>query len=341
MSKAKEAVHWQQSGWEQLFRFVSSARLRWERPLSKARDGGAGEQLLANTGGPPGAPELRPVLPTGRQAFAESRLPVVPGFGRAAAGMDEVALELEAAREIQESLLPKAFPPLPGFGLAGFCLSARQVGGDFYDVVSLGPDSALLVVADVMGKGVPAALFAGKLRTLVRALAESEARPGELLARINRQLFGELSAVDMFITAQLALVDPRRRRLAVASAGHCPLLMADATCQTRTVAPEGLPLGILPDTEFAEEVLPLEPSSCALLYTDGLTDARNPQGESFEHERLAAWLGKNVGRDQTARQLAESCLAALAEFQSHLCPEDDQTFVVLAGETSSQVKRSR
>jgi len=167
-----------------------------------------------------------------------------------------LAHELEIARKIQHSLLPKAFPALPGFGLSGFCLSARQVGGDFYDVLPVSSDAVLLVVADVMGKGVPAALFAATLRTLVRTMAEWTHRPSELMARMNRLLFDELSGVDMFITAQLVLADTRHRRLSVASAGHCPLLLTGAGGLAKAISPEGMPLGILPNAQFAEEVVP-------------------------------------------------------------------------------------
>src|SRR5437016_5163851 len=113
--------------------------------------------------------------------------------------------ELEIARKIQESLLPKSFPTLPGFSLSGYCRTARHVGGDFYDVIALPGKSALLVMADVMGKGVPAALFAAILRTLIRTGAELAVRPLDLLARLNRQMYEELSGVDMFITVQVAL----------------------------------------------------------------------------------------------------------------------------------------
>src|ERR1051325_7250057 len=185
------------------------------------------------------------------------------------------AHELEIARNIQQSLLPKTFPELPGFGLAGFCLSARQVGGDFYDVLSLSDEQALLIVADVMGKGVPAALFAATLHTLVHTTAEWTHTPSELLARMNRLLFDELSGVDMFITAQLVLVDFHRKRLVVANAGHCPLFVVSPTGALHSVSPDGLPLGILPEVTYAQQVLPLNDCSCALLYTDGLTEARN------------------------------------------------------------------
>src|SRR5690349_4433642 len=162
----------------------------------------------------------------------------------AGVGMDgDLANELAIARAIQASLLPKEFPKLPGFGLAGYCQSARQVGGDFYDVLPLSDTRALLVVADVMGKGVPAALFAASLRVLVRSLVERKLRPHELLRRINRQMYEELSSVDMFITAQFVEIDTACRVLRVANAGHCPLLASDGCGPTQVIAPDGLPLG--------------------------------------------------------------------------------------------------
>ena len=139
----------------------------------------------------------------------------------------------------------------------------------------------MLAVADVMGKGVPAALFAATLRTLVRTMAEWTHVPSELLSRINRLLYEELSGVEMFITTQLAVADVAHRRLVIASAGHCPLLLVNAKGQIKSVSPEGMPLGILPEVEFSDEIVPLEPSSCVLLYTDGLIEARNPHGELF------------------------------------------------------------
>src|SRR6266568_502371 len=151
-----------------------------------------------------------------------------------------VARDLQIAKNIQRSLLLKTLPQLPGLGLAGYCESARQVGGDFYDVVRLTDYSLLLIIADVMGKGIPAALFAATLRSLLRALPELTRQPSELLSRVNRLLFDELSEVDMFITAQLVYVDSQQRRLVTASAGHCPLLLAvPGDIPVRTLSPEG------------------------------------------------------------------------------------------------------
>jgi len=247
-----------------------------------------------------------------------------------------LARELEIARNIQQSLLPKTFPHLPGFGLSGFCLSARQVGGDFYDVLPLSEQCALLVVADVMGKGVPAALFAATLRTLVRTTVDWTRRPSELLGRINQQMFDELSGVDMFITAQLALVDLAHQRIVVANAGHCPLLMTNLEGETVAVSPEGMPLGIVPQIKFVDQVLTLDSIHSVLLYTDGLTEARNPEGEWFGRERLLKWLGKPANRAQSAKSLSEEFLKELDAFQCCAPTKDDQTFLILAAESSAK-----
>jgi len=243
-----------------------------------------------------------------------------------------LAHELEIARNIQQSLLPKIFPKLTGYSLAGFCLSARQVGGDFYDALQLGNNSVLLVVADVMGKGVPAALFAATFRSLLRTTVEWTHDPSEVLARINRLMFEELSAVDMFITAQLALVDVGRNEVRVASAGHCPLTVMHAQGKAEQISPEGMPLGILQDVIFTEERISLEECQYAVMYTDGLTEARNGSGESFGEKRFLDWLRKGAAAAKSAGELAESFLEELATFQPHDALKDDQTLLVLSKE---------
>ncbi len=242
-----------------------------------------------------------------------------------------VARDLEIARNIQRSLLLKTLPQLPGFGLAGHCESARQVGGDFYDVIKLSDTSLLLVIADVMGKGIPAAMFAAIMRSLVRALPDLARHPSELLARVNRLLFDELSEVDMFITAQLAFVDAEENRLVAASAGHCPMLItAGYGSQIKMISPEGMPLGILPDAGFGDEATPLEESCRLLLYTDGLTEARDVHGELFGQERLVEWMRQRSDDQRTAGKLKEDLAAELARFQANMALNDDQTFLILA-----------
>ena len=242
-----------------------------------------------------------------------------------------MARDLQIAKNIQRNLLVKTLPQLTGFGLAGYCESARQVGGDFYDVVKLSDHSLLMVIADVMGKGIPAAMFAATLRSLLRALPELTHQPSELLSRVNRLLFDELSEVDMFITAQLVYVDASQRRLITASAGHCPLLLAvPGEGAVQALSPEGMPLGILPDTPFTEESAELPNNYRVLLYTDGLTEARNGQAELFGQERLVEWLKQSTAWPRKAEELKDALVAELLKFQANTSLKDDQTFLIMA-----------
>ncbi len=241
-----------------------------------------------------------------------------------------VTHELEIAKNIQRSLLPTTLPRLPGFTLAAFCRSAHEVGGDFYDVLEVNEHSLLLVIADVMGKGIPAAMFAAILRTLLRAAPELAQQPSALLTRVNRHLFPDLSGVDMFITAQLAFVDARERRIITASAGHCPLAVAGSK-EVKTFSPDGMPLGIMPDTKYQDEIVDLPENCHVLLYTDGLTDALNAKKEYFGQQRLMDWLKKAGATRQTAEQLRGELAKELAEYQSNTALNDDQTFLILAG----------
>ena len=135
----------------------------------------------------------------------------------------------------------------------------------------------------------------------------------------------------MFITAQLAYVDASQRRLVAASAGHCPLLLAVAgDVAVRGLAPEGMPLGILPDTPFSDETAELPTNSRVLLYTDGLTEARNAQGELFGQERLMEWLRQSTAHPRKAEELKEDLAAELLRFQLNTNLKDDQTFLIMA-----------
>ncbi|SPE56780.1 putative Phosphoserine phosphatase [Verrucomicrobia bacterium] len=222
-------------------------------------------------------------------------------------------------------------PTLPGFGLSGFCFGAQQASGDFFDVLPAGHGALLLVVADVMGHGAPAAHFAAVLRKCIRALTEVTLNPAELLAQVNRAMFSQLSPADTFITAQVALADAARRQLTVASAGHCPLLLAIRGGQVSHVSPKGMPLGILPEVSFRNQVVPLEAACRVCLYTDGITEARNADGQFLGSDPLARWLAHDA--DQTAAQICEEFLCELQLFQSPSQPRDDQTLLILAEES--------
>ncbi len=174
-------------------------------------------------------------------------------------------------------------------------------------------------------------MLAATFRTLVRTLVQSTSRPGDVLARANRLMFEQLSGVDMFVTAQVAVLDPLKRQLTVANAGHCPLLLFHAKgADPEEIAPEGMPLGIVPDALYVETFVALEPGACVLLYTDGVTESLNREGHSFSVHRLQKWMRRHAGIGLSASQLKDHLLAELATFERNTTTGDDQTFVLLA-----------
>ena len=237
--------------------------------------------------------------------------------------------ELEIARNIQRSLLPDKLPMYGGFELAASCDSAREVGGDFYDVISLDGGCFLVVIADVMGKGIPAALFAAILRSLIRALPEHSRNPGKLLKSVNRIIHGDLERVDMFITAQVVFVDPEQSLARVANAGHCPALFVDArSSSVDSVCPDGMPIGVLEDSEYEESTMELGELAKIVVYTDGITEAMNEAQEQFGDDRFAAWLRSHAGMSGYAEGLKSDLLNTVKAFMGTAAPRDDMTFIV-------------
>ena len=238
--------------------------------------------------------------------------------------------EIEIAQEIQHLLLPRKLPQFEGFGLAGAWQSAREVGGDFYDVLAVGEQSLFLMVADVMGKGVPAALFAATMRGLLRGLIARSDDPAEILSGLNRLLYAELSAVNMFITAQVVHVDLRTRQMTAASAGHPPLLYVPRGRHTVLALPtQGLPIGVLPDTVYRSATAFLGEPATLLLYTDGLTDTRNAEGKLFGQHRLMGWLSANAIAGHSSTELRDRLATELNRFRGDAEMDDDQAFLLL------------
>jgi serine phosphatase RsbU (regulator of sigma subunit)/anti-sigma regulatory factor (Ser/Thr protein kinase) len=247
-----------------------------------------------------------------------------------------VARELDIARNIQRSLLPAVIPQPEGMRLVGYCESAREVGGDLYDVIRLSNGATLLMIGDVMGKGLPAAMFAIILRSLIRALRDDGVQPGRLLRKVNELLHEELSRLDTFITAQVLYFDPDARRMVVANAGHCPVLFCAAPGDpVQVVSPDGLPLGVESGVEFSEISLPLGPEARCLLFTDGLTETVQSAGEMFGQQRLAHWLFEAAAARQDAETMKQGLIAVLQAFQQNEMLRDDQTFLILAGQPDS------
>lgn len=238
--------------------------------------------------------------------------------------------ELQIAADIQRSLLPAKIPACLPFEISAVCQSALQVGGDFYDLIPASEGALLLVIADVMGKGVPAALFAAVLRSTIRSMPQLFDQPGELLAAANRTLFPDLSRVDMFVTAQIAYLDPHRQKIISASAGHCPLLVwQPGTTDATALGESGFPLGIEPLTRYTQTETVLPANAAALLYTDGLSETRNAAGEMLSEKNLLRFLAQTAAQTGEAQAGKNFLLERLADYSGHAPLADDQTLILI------------
>jgi PAS domain S-box-containing protein len=231
--------------------------------------------------------------------------------------------ELRVARLIQQTLLPKTLPGLPGYDVAAYYQPAREVGGDFYDFLELEDGRLGLIVGDVSGKGVPAAIVMAITRTMLRA-AYRLGSPGEILEQANNILYPEIPP-NMFVTCLVALLDIRTGRLHYANAGHdLPYLRrADGVSELRAT---GMPLGLMPNMSYEQKEVTLKPGESILLYSDGLVEAHDPQREMFGFPRMQNF----VGAHPNAATLINSLLAELERFTGEEWEqEDDITLLTL------------
>lgn len=237
--------------------------------------------------------------------------------------------ELVIGQQIQLSLLPGGCPQIPGWEFAAFYRSAREVGGDLYDFVQAPDDEQCLniVIADVTGKGVPAALFMSMSRTLVRAEVAHGYKPAGVLKRINDFIAKDAHA-RLFLSMFYASLDTATGCLTFANGGHeWPLWRRAATGEVDALRAPGLLLGVVADIEPIERQVAIEGGDFLVFYTDGLTESRNGTGEMFGDERLQAVVQEATA--VSAPEMLATITGAVAEFAGDTPPFDDFTLVIV------------
>jgi phosphoserine phosphatase RsbU/P len=238
-------------------------------------------------------------------------------FQRERRARERMSLEAQEARTIQQALLPKSSPYIPGFAISGLCIPAGEVGGDWYDFIPFADGRWGLVLADVSGKGTAAALLMSATRAMLRSLAEAACSPGEVLTKLNR-LLGEDFPSGKFVTLIYAVLDPANRTLTFSSAGHLRPLLLNG--EARFLDSErGLPLG-LGRGDFSELTVSLPEGSRLVLYSDGITEATGLEDDQYGADRLRA----HASRPDAS---AESILADVRSFANGAGLHDDATVI--------------
>ena len=238
---------------------------------------------------------------------------------------ERLETEVQLARQIQQTFIPDSLPEHPQWQLAARWLTARQVGGDFYDVIELPDHRFGLFIADVADKGMPAALFMALTRTLIHAAVLETTSPAEALRRVNNLLLPDTHQ-GMFVTAVYAVLNPESGEMVYANAGHNPPLWVRKDSLERLTR-TGVALGASDESHFEERAIHIQPGESVLFYTDGLTEAFNLEGDMFTEERLLRAIGWQ--ESASADDMLKTVESALDDFAGNAPPSDDLTMLAI------------
>lgn len=233
--------------------------------------------------------------------------------------------ELELARSIQVALLPASLPDIDGYELWGRNLPSRGVSGDFYEIVAREKDCFLLI-ADVSGKGIAASLLTASFEALAAGPIEEGRSPGRVTAGVSKRLF-ERTPPAKYATAWLGTLEPETGRVCYTNAGHNPALHVRASGVVDVLGPTGVPVGLVQGSEYEEAELTLEAGDFLLLYTDGITESEDPEGEEYGLEKLIEF--SKAHRGGQPREFAQELERSLDEFTRGQPAADDRTLVVV------------
>ncbi|MGZ8844185.1 MAG: PP2C family protein-serine/threonine phosphatase, partial [Pyrinomonadaceae bacterium] len=234
--------------------------------------------------------------------------------------------QLEIARQVQLELLPPRDPLLEGFDISAYNFPTEEVSGDYYDWVRVYDDQIGIVIADVSGKGVPAALLMAFLRASLRAASHIGYAPNISMSKVNYLLWESIER-NQFVTAFYGILDATNRTLAYSNAGHNPPILMEADGAARFETRGGVPLGMFRDSRYYEYYATIEPGQILVLYTDGVTEAMNLDGEEYGRDRLAEAVRRY--RELPAREMIDVLHRDLMEWTGGRGADDDVTFFIV------------
>jgi sigma-B regulation protein RsbU (phosphoserine phosphatase) len=243
--------------------------------------------------------------------------------------------ELNIARDLQTSMLPATCPKIEGFEIAAFSVSAREVGGDFYDFIEMDDGRVGMVIGDVTGKSVSGALVMSASRSVFRMLSEAELSVGESMIRANRRLKQDVKT-GMFVALLYGVLNAKEKTLTICSAGQTqPIHLSAKDEKASLVETQGdtFPLGILDEVEYEETRLPLEAGDKVVLYTDGIVEAMNEQEEMFGFERLLDLIQRS--QSLNADDLLKEIVDQVNTFAGSALQHDDLTVIVVSCKDST------
>jgi sigma-B regulation protein RsbU (phosphoserine phosphatase) len=243
---------------------------------------------------------------------------------------EQMASELRIAREIQLGILPADISSCTegtGLDIQVVLEAAKEVGGDLYEVLRTDDGRIVVVVGDVSGKGIPAALFMAVTMTLVRTIARQFKKPEEIVLQVSDALEAH-NPRAMFVTFTCAVFDWREGRVTCANAGHpSPVLLRDGNAPSMPLQPTAMVAGVFPGMEVTVQAMELQPGDTLVFYTDGVIEAFNASGEMFGEDRLLAHLGKQTGT--TAKGAVDSMLSAVRQHAGGHSQSDDITVLAV------------
>lgn len=242
--------------------------------------------------------------------------------------------ELQLASEIQQRFQPSAAPHVAGYELQGISFPCYEIGGDYYDFIKRADGRMIIALGDVSGKGTAAALLMSSLHAAVHAQASAHSSLSETISAVNKYLAENIPS-NRFVTLFYAELDPLTGALAFINAGHNPPLIVHSAGTVENLSSGGLPLGILPDSPYREGRTLLQPGDVLVIYSDGVSEAVNPQGEEFGAQRLHSVVGLNIER--SASGIRDRIESALTKFAQGTPAADDITLVIVKRQAEGHV----